>query len=122
MEPLKLGEMEMKFAEMIWAQAPVTTRVLIQEAKVTFAWKRTTTYTMLKRLCDRGLFQNKDGEVVVLVARDAFLAAQGEQFINDAFDGSLPKFITAFAKHSKLGDQEIEALEALIAAYKDGNR
>jgi predicted transcriptional regulator len=107
---------------MIWAQAPVTTRVLIQEAKVTFAWKRTTTYTMLKRLCDRGLFQNKDGEVVVLVARDAFLAAQGEQFINDAFDGSLPKFITAFAKHSKLGDQEIEALEALIAAYKDGNR
>nr|WP_246542925.1 BlaI/MecI/CopY family transcriptional regulator [Fusibacter paucivorans] len=119
---LKLGEMEMKFAEMIWEQAPVTTRVLIQEAKTTFDWKRTTTYTMLKRLCDRGLFQNKDGVVVVLMTKEAFLAARGEQFINDAYGGSLPKFITAFAKHSKLGDREIEALEALIAAYKDGDQ
>jgi predicted transcriptional regulator len=114
--------MEMKFAEMIWAQAPMPTRMLIQDADAQFNWKRTTTYTMLKRLCDRGLFENKKGTVTVKITREAFLAAQGKQFIKDAFDGSLPKFITAFAKHSKLGEEEVEALEALIATYKDGEK
>ncbi len=84
-----------------------------------FAWKRTTTYTMLKRLCDRKLFANNSGVVEVLMTREEFQAAQGEQFINDTFGGSLPRFLTAFSRRKKLGDREIAELKKLIDAYEE---
>lgn len=118
MEKYKLGEMEQKFAELIWEKAPIATKELTKLCEQTFSWKRTTTYTMLKRLCDRKLFANEDGTVVVCMTRQEFQAAQGEQFINENFEGSLPRFLTAFARRKKLGDKEILELKKLIDEYE----
>lgn len=119
MELYKLGEMEQKFAEIIWAHAPVPTGQLVKLCEKAFNWKRTTTYTMLKRLCLRNLFVNNNGTVQVLMTREDFQAAQGEQFLNENFDGSLPCFLAAFSKRKKLSCQEIEELQKLIDNYKE---
>ena len=114
MEQYKLGEMEQKFAELIWEKAPVTTGELTKLCETAFSWKRTTTYTMLKRLCDRGIFANEGGTVVIKISKEEFQGAQGEQFIRETFDGSLPRFLAAFSRRQKLGDKEIAALRKLI--------
>ena len=119
MERFKLGEMEQKFADIIWENAPIGSRELTQLCEKAFAWKRTTTYTMLKRLCDRGLFVNESGTVSVLMAREEFQAAQGEQFINETFDGSLPRFLAAFSRRKKLSNKEILELKKLIDTYEE---
>ena len=119
MDPYRLGDMEQKFAVLIWEKAPVGSGELAKLCEKVFAWKRTTTYTMLKRLCDRKLFANNSGVVEVLMTREEFQAAQGEQFINDTFGGSLPRFLTAFSRRKKLGDREIAELKKLIDAYEE---
>ena len=119
MEQFKLGEMEQKFADIIWENAPIGSRELTQLCEKAFAWKRTTSYTMLKRLCDRGLFVNDGGTVSVLISKDEFQAAQGEQFINETFDGSLPRFLAAFSRRKKLSDKEILELKKLIDTYEE---
>ena len=119
MEQYKLGEMEQKFADLIWESAPIGSGDLTKLCEKAFAWKRTTTYTMLKRLCDRNLFINKNGTVAALMTREEFLAAQGEQFINETFEGSLPRFLAAFSRRKKLSDKEILALKKLIDSYEE---
>lgn len=119
MEQFKLGEMEQKFADIIWENAPIGSRELTHLCEKAFAWKRTTTYTMLKRLCDRGLFVNESGTVSVLMAKEEFQAAQGEQFINETFDGSLPRFLAAFSRRKKLSGKEILELKKLIDTYEE---
>ena len=111
--------MDQKFADLIWEKAPVGSGELAKLCEKVFAWKRTTTYTMLKRLCDRKLFANNSGVVEVLMTREEFQAAQGEQFINDTFGGSLPRFLTAFSRRKKLGDREIAELKKMIDAYEE---
>lgn len=118
MEQYKLGEMEQKFAELIWENAPVTTGALTKLCETAFQWKRTTTYTMLKRLCDRGIFANDSGTVVVRISREEFQGAQGEQFIQETFGGSLPRFLAAFSRRKKLSEKEIESLKKLIEEYE----
>lgn len=125
MEQFKLGEMEQKFAEMIWEQAPIASGQLAKLCGEAFDWKRTTTYTMLKRLCDRGIFANERGTVVVRMKQEEFFAAQGEQLINENFDGSLPRFLAAFSRRRKLSAGEVEELRRLIEGYEeeeDGRR
>ena len=117
MEQYKLGEMEQKFADLIWENVPVGSGELAKLCEKAFAWKRTTTYTMLKRLCDRGIFENKKGTVTALMSKEEFQAAQGEQFINETFDGSLPRFLAAFSRRKKLSDKEILELKKLIDSY-----
>lgn len=119
MDAYKLGEMEQKFAELIWAHAPMTTRRLVELAAEDFEWKRTTTYTMLKRLCERGLFEMRDSQVQVRVTQEEFQAAQGEQFLSEHFGGSLPRFLAAFTRRNKLSDKEIDEIEALIAQHRE---
>lgn len=119
MEPYKLGEMEQKFAELIWEKAPIGSGELAKLCDSAFSWKRTTAYTMLKRLCDRGIFENQNGIVVVLQAKEEFQAAQGEQFINETFNGSLPQFLTAFTRRKKLSKNEVEELKKLIEEYEE---
>ncbi|MEG2679828.1 MAG: BlaI/MecI/CopY family transcriptional regulator, partial [Oscillospiraceae bacterium] len=85
MEAYKLGEMEQKFADLIWENAPIGSRALAELCAEAFLWKRTTTYTMLKRLCQRGLFENNGGTVTALMSKAEFGAAQGEQLLADAF-------------------------------------
>ena len=119
MEQYKLGEMETKLAQLIWAHQPLSTRELTERCQEAFGWKRTTTYTMLKRLCDRQLFENRDGQVIALMSQEDFLAAQGELFVEETFGGSLPLFMAAFTRRKKLSKQEVEELRRLINEYEE---
>lgn len=119
MEQYKLGEMEQKFADLIWERAPASTGELTKLCETVFGWKRTTTYTMLRRLCERGIFANENGTVVVRTAREDFLGAKGEQFIEESFGGSLPRFLAAFSRRRKMGDKEIAELKKLIEGYEE---
>lgn len=121
MEPYKLGEMEQRFADMIWKHAPVRSGELAKLCLEAFGWKRTTTYTMLKRLCERKLFINEKGVVSVLMPKEEFQAAQGEQFVNETFGGSLPQFLAAFSRRKKLSFNEIQELKKLIDDYEEGD-
>ena len=87
-------------------------------AEQRLSWKRTTTYTILKRLCDRGLFQNQEGTVTSLVSREEFYARQSEQFVEDTFQGSLPAFLAAFGSRKKLSDAEIDELQKVIDSMR----
>ncbi|GAB6109382.1 BlaI/MecI/CopY family transcriptional regulator [Fusibacter bizertensis] len=119
MEKHKLGEMEEKLADLIWDHAPLKTKVLIDLCSEAFKWKRTTTYTMLKRLCERDLFTHQNGEITILTSRDSFKSVQGEQFVNDNFEGSLPRFIAAFTRGKKLSADEIKEIQSLIASHEE---
>lgn len=121
MDPYKLGEMEQRFAELIWNHEPISSRTLTELCAEAFDWKRTTTYTMLRRLCDRGLFQNNNGTVSALMSKDDFQAGQGEQFLNETFDGSLPQFFAAFTRRKKLSKKEIVEIQRLIDEHKEGS-
>ena len=119
MEKYKLGEMETAFAEIIWKSAPVASGELVKICEKELNWKKSTTYTMLKRLCQRGIFENDNGLVKVLISKEEFKAAQSEQFIEETFGGSLPMFLTAFTKRNKLSAKEIEEIKNLIDNYKE---
>ncbi len=114
MEQMRLGPVESRFADMIWRSEPVTTSALVAEAEEALSWKRTTTYTILKRLCQRGMFQNQGGTVTSLVSREEFYARQSEKFVEETFQGSLPAFLTAFGYRKRLSAEEIAALETLV--------
>ena len=118
MAEYKLGEVESIFADIIWNNEPLSSRRLAELAEERLNWKRTTTYTILKRLCDRGLFQNTGGEVTSLVSREEFYARQSEQFVDSAFQGSLPAFLAAFSSWKKLTEPEINELQKLIDSMR----
>ena len=121
MEAFKLGEMEAKFAELIWEHAPIRSGALTKLCEERFGWKRTTTYTMLKRLCERGIFINENGIVRVHMIKEEFQAGQGSAFIEEHFDGSLPLFLTAFSRKNKLSKGDVEKLQQLIDSYRDSD-
>lgn len=83
-----------------------------------FSWKKTTSFTVLKRLCDRGIFQNKSGTVTSLISREEFYARHSEQYVEEAFGGSLPAFLAAFGTRNKLSDKEVEELEKIIEGMR----
>lgn len=118
MADYKLGEVESIFAGIIWSNEPLTSRRLAELAELRLNWKRTTTYTVLKRLCDRGLFQNQSGTVTSLVSRQEFYAMQSEKFVEETFSGSLPAFLAAFGSRKKLSDSEIDELQKLIDSMR----
>ena len=119
MEKYKLGEMETAFADIIWKNAPVASGELVKICEKELNWKKSTTYTMLKRLCQREIFENDNGVVKVMISKEEFKAAQSEQFIEETFGGSLPMFLTAFTKRNKLSAKEIEEIKNLIDNYKE---
>ena len=114
MEQYKLGAMETKFAELIWDSEPILSGDLVKLCEKELTWKKSTTYTMLRRLCERGIFQNKDGAVSSLMSKQEFTALQSEKFVEETFDGSLPQFIAAFTLRKKLSEKEINELQRLI--------
>jgi predicted transcriptional regulator len=114
MEDYKLGVMETKFAELIWDNEPISSGELVKLCERELTWKKSTTYTMLRRLCDRGIFQNSEGTVSSLMTRQEFAALQSEKFVEETFDGSLPKFLAAFTMRKKLSEEEIDELQKLI--------
>lgn len=114
-----LGAMESRFADLIWDHAPLATNELIRLCEQEFEWKRTTTYTMLKRLAERKLFKNEHGVVTALMSKEEFRGLQSEQFVEETFGGSLPQFLVAFSKRKKLTKKEIEELENLLKKNKE---
>ncbi|MBM6926668.1 BlaI/MecI/CopY family transcriptional regulator [Pseudoflavonifractor phocaeensis] len=110
----KLGAVEAKFADLIWAGEPMPSAQLVRRAEEVLDWKKSTTYTVLKRLCQRGIFQNEGGVVTALLSREEFYARQSEEFVAQTFDGSLPAFLTAFTRRKKLSREEIAQLQKLI--------
>ena len=110
----RLGEIEMKFAEIIWNMEPVQSGALAKEAEKDLGWKKSTTYTVLKRLCERGIFQNDRGTVTSCLTRREFQARQSEDFVEETFGGSLPNFVAAFVSRKKLSEEEIMELKKII--------
>ena len=111
---IKLGPIETRFAEIIWTNEPVTTNQLTRLCLEQLEWKRTTTYTVLKKLCDKGLFRTENSIVTALVSKAEFEGMQSEQFVDETFRGSLPAFLTAFGSRKKLSDVEIDELQKII--------
>lgn len=118
MSNMTMGAIEARFADIIWSNEPVTSGQLVKLCEAELNWKKSTTYTVLRRLCERGLFQNADGFVTSRISRDDYYAMQSEQFVEETFHGSLPGFLAAFTKRKKLSEQEISALEALIEQHR----
>ena len=108
MAQYKLGEVETAFANLIWDHEPMTSGQLAELCAKKLGWKKSTTYTVLRKLCDRGIFQNEGGMVTSRIGRDEFAARRSEEFMEEEFDGSLPKFLTAFTRRKKLNQKEIE--------------
>ena len=118
MEDHRLGAMETRFAELMWNNAPIPSGELVKLCEKELGWKKSTTYTMLRRLCERKLFQNVNGVVNAVISKQEFSALQSERFIQQTFDGSLPQFLAAFATRTKLSEQEIGELQRLIDLHR----
>ena len=117
MEELKLGMVEAHFADIVWLHAPLSTKELVALCEQELHWKRTTTYTVLKKLCEKGLFQTENSTVTALISKDEFYAMQSERFVEDAFHGSLPAFIAAFASRKKPTQKELDEIKQMIDAF-----
>ena len=114
MENRKLGSVELHFADLIWEHAPISSGELVRLCAERLEWKKSTTYTVLKKLCEQGLFENKDGVVRVLLSRQDYAAAQSEKFVEENFEGSLPAFLAAFTARKRLSETEIAEIRRMI--------
>lgn len=114
MEEYSLGLVESRFADIVWQEAPLTTAELTKLCEKELGWKRTTTYTVLRKLIDRGIFENKEGTVAVLMTREDFYARQSEAYVERSFHGSLPGFLAAFTSRRRLSEEEVRKLRKII--------
>lgn len=110
----KLGVVESRFADIIWENEPLSSGELVKLCEVKLEWKKSTTYTVLKKLCEKGIFQNSDGTVTSLISKQELQGMQSEQFVSETFEGSLPAFIAAFASSKQLSKEEIKEIRDLI--------
>ena len=115
-----LGTVESRFADLVWEHAPLTTRELVKLCEKELNWKRTTTYTVLKKLGEHGLFRMENGMVTVLTEREDYYAAQSEKVVEENFEGSLPAFIAAFTKRNTLTEKEVNEIRRMIDAAEEG--
>ena len=114
----RMGAAEMKFAEIVWEHAPVPSGELVKLGAQRLGWKKSTVYTVLRRLCEKGLFRNEGGTVTALVDRPSYEEGQSRQFVSESFGGSLPAFLAAARK--KLTEKEIGELQKLIDEAREG--
>ena len=118
MGELRMGTAEAKFADIIWDNEPIASGDLAKLAYQEFEWKKTTAFTVLKRLCERGLFQNQKGIVTSLMSRDEFYARHSELYVEETFGGSLPAFLAAFGTRKKLTEKEIDEIQKIIDSMR----
>ncbi len=116
----QLGTVETRFAEIVWANEPLSSSTLAQLCEKELKWKKSTTYTVLKRLCNKGIFVNSGGTVSSLVSQDEFYSLKSRQFVNETFKGSLPAFIAAFSSGKELTEREASELRRLLREYEEG--
>ena len=118
-EEMKLGVVEAQFADIIWQNEPLSSGELVKLSEEKLNWKKSTTYTVLKKLCERGIFKNENGTVMSLVTKDEFHAIQSEKFVDETFEGSLPAFIAAFTARKTLSEKDIAEIRRMIDNYKE---
>lgn len=118
MQRYGIGEQEMKFARLLWDREGIGSGEVVKLCEKELGWKKSTTYTMLRRLCEHGLFQNVNSIVTSLMSEEEYKAKVGADMINDKFDGSLPGFVAAFTKHQGLSEKDKKELLDLIKNYK----
>ena len=119
MTDYKLAEAESKFADLIWENEPINSTELVQLSEGVMKWKKSTTYTVLKRLCNRGIFKNENAVISAIMSRDEFLSCQSHRFVEDTFGGSLPFFLASFISRKRLSEQQAEELVRLINEHKE---
>ncbi len=123
MEGNRLAETEGKFVELVWNNEPIPSGELVKLCEKELSWKKSTTYTVLRRLTEQGVLQNEDAVVTSKIKREEYYSMQSEQFVEDIFEGSLPQFIAAFMSRKKLSGNQIEEIQKLINEYhKEENR
>lgn len=120
MDDYRLGMVESRFADLIWKNEPISSGELVKLCASQLQWKKSTTYTVLKKLCEKGLFQNRNGTVTSLVSRTQYLSTQSKRFVSDTFSGSLPAFIAAFVENQGLTDGDIKEIQKMINEYGGG--
>ncbi|HOQ37771.1 MAG TPA: BlaI/MecI/CopY family transcriptional regulator [Acetivibrio sp.] len=119
MKEYKLTESEEKFADIIWQNEPIGSGELVKLCEKEMNWKKSTTYTVLKKLCEKNIFKNENAVVESVIKKDEYYANQSRRFVEDTFGGSLPKFLTAFIGGKKLSRQQAEELKKLIDEHKE---
>ena len=120
MKEYRMGAVESRFADMIWESEPISSTELAKGSEAVLGWKKSTTYTVLKRLCDKGLFQNDGGTVTSRISREEYYSLQSEKFVAETFEGSLPAFLAAFTARKKLSAEEVEQLRRMVDEYGEG--
>lgn len=115
---IELGEVQAHFADIIWEREPVASGELVKICQKELQWKKPTTYTVLRKLCEKGIFVNNDGIVTSLISREDFYAAKSERFVEETFDGSLPAFIAAFTSHKSLSPEEADEIQQMIDRFR----
>ena len=116
---MNLGVVESRFADIIWKNEPISSCEIVRLAESELNWKKSTTYTVLKRLCEKGIFENKNGEVRALISKNDFYAMRSESFVDEEFGGSLPAILAAFTRRKSLSEEEIECLRRMIDGYQE---
>ncbi|MBQ7121995.1 MAG: BlaI/MecI/CopY family transcriptional regulator [Clostridia bacterium] len=119
MNDYQLGAIEAKFADIIWENEPISSAELVKQSEEIFNWKKSTTYTVLKRLCEKGIFQNIKGTVTSIISKQEFYSLQSEKFVEETFKGSLPAFLAAFTQRKKLSADEVSEIRRMIDSYKE---
>lgn len=119
MNEIKLGMVEARFADIVWENEPLTTKELVAVCEKELNWKRTTTYTVLKKLCERGIFKTEKSIVTSLISKNEFYAIQSEKFVDETFAGSLPAFIAAFSSRKKPTAKELEEIKKMIDSFEE---
>ena len=118
MEDMKLGLVESHFADIVWKNEPIHSRELTKICEKELNWKRTTTYTVLKKLCNRGILQIQEGTITSLISKAEFYAIQSEKFVDETFNGSFPAFFNAFSSRKKLTSEEIAQVREMIDSFE----
>lgn len=116
---LELGEIQSRFVELVWEKEPIGSGELVKLCDQEFGWKKSTTYTVLKKMCEKGILQNEGGIVSSLLSQSEYFAAKSQQFVEDTFQGSLPAFLASFSAGKRLSEEEVEMLQRMIDAYRE---
>lgn len=116
---IKLAEFESRFVELIWRKEPISSGELVLLCKKELSWKKSTTYTVLRRLCQKGILKNEEAVVTSVIKKEEYMARCSEQIVEDTFEGSLPQFVAAFMSRKKLSRKQIDEIQKLIDAYKE---
>lgn len=119
MEGIKLAEIESRFVELVWQSEPINSGELVLLCEKELNWKKSTTYTVLRRLCQKGVLINEDAVVTSLIKKEEYYAIQSEQFVEDTFQGSLPQFLAAFMSRKKLSPKQIAQIQKMIEDHEE---